>query len=381
MNATTPPTSSYLKLAGIPLLITNEGDGRNNFTAWKPKLLTYLKSEGLYEHIAQPYAKVDAKFNGQVLTSPLIPMKYEPWKEQRGESPEDRVVRRAAWREEVTDYNFSIGQYEKECVNYSKYGQDARQVKFDVDDNKVLAIINATVDPTVAASFPLDPHAHDLWLHLVKTFGTASQLSLSALYRELLTTLMEEGTAPRAKWEYFLRVQAELKGSMFDITLALLQINFLLLFAQIPLYNYVYQKFRALEFKDEIFNEFLTELTITFQDNGGAPTGSTPAMYGRGGVLPPAQPPSTENSNDCHAKVKCAHCSETGHIKENCRKWRQANPKVHVKTVTEPKRNKGDPKASVSGKVAEDVDEGVEGGMACPAVDVPFDDDTAVDGC
>ena len=241
MNATTTSASSYLKLAGIPPLTVNEGDGRTNFTEWRQKLLTYFKSEDLHQHVTKPYAPVDEKFNGQVLTTPTIPSKYEAWDDRAKETPEERTLRRSEWREKVTDYNFAIGQYEQERLNYSKYSREARQAKFDVDDNKVLAIINATVDPKLTVSFPLNPHAYDLWQHLIKTFGTTSQLSLSALYRELLTTLMEEGMAPRTKWEYFLRVQSELKGSTFEIKLALLQINFLLLFAQIPLYNYVYQ--------------------------------------------------------------------------------------------------------------------------------------------
>ena len=97
-------------------------------------------------------------------------------------------------------------------------------------------------------------------------------------------------------------------------------------------------------------------------------------MYGRHGGVPPA----TENSNNCHAKVKCPHCSETGHIKENCRKWRQANPKLHVKVSTEPKRPRdGDKSTDKSDKPTTDV----PGGLAATDDAFPFDEDQAVDGC
>lgn len=381
--------SSTIKREGIPSL-TRQEDGTSTYPQWLAGMEVVLRSHpGLIDHVLKPYAKVDPKFHGALLTLPTAPVKYEPLQPKAGgETDKDFAARRQVHYQNVEFYMLEMKQFEFETQQYLTCGEEARQAKYDLNDNKVKALILATVDPTISASFQPGLHAYDLWTHLAKMFGTTSQLTKGAAYRSLMMKTYEEGQVPQELWDFCLRIQRDLKDSPFEIPLPLLQQIYLLMFAQVDLYSFVYHKFRSIELHTgENFQKLLTELTITFQDNGSRPTGSAPAMFGRSG----AAPPSTTTSNDCHAQVKCPQCAELGHQKENCRKWRQLNPTLHVKTVTEPKHNrqgdkkgskgKGDPKPSVSAKLAADADEDVDAGMAYPESDVPLSGDTAVDGC
>jgi hypothetical protein len=387
-SANSNDSTSSLKRDGIPLL-TRSDDGRTNYQQWSHAIQIVAKSTlGLIQHLTTPYALVDTTFNGVELTLPSPPVKYEPFIAKVKDDTEDKVLKRRTFHHQnVEFYMLEMKQYEFELQQFNTNGEEARQAKYDLNDNKVLSLILATVDPTISASFQPGLHAYELWTYLATTFGTTSQLTKGAVYRELVTGGIEEGQPPQTVWDKCLRTQRDLKGSPFEIPTALLQQIYLLMFAQVELYTFVYQKFRSIELHSgSNFQLLLTELTVTFQDNGGRPTGSTPAMFVRGGA-----PPATKFSNDCHAQVKCPQCNDLGHQKENCRKWRQLHPTLHVKTITEPKHNqskaaygkgKSDGKPSgVDAKLAAEDSEGVACGMAFTESGASFADDTAVDGC
>lgn len=381
-------SSSTIKRDGIPSLTRLTEDGTSTYAQWRAAMEVVLRSHtGLIDHVLKPYETVDPKYHGALLTLPTAPVKYEPLQPKGGrETADEFATRRLDHYKNVEFYMMEMKQFEFETQQFHTCGAVARQAKYDLNDNKVKALILATVDPTISASFQPGLHAYELWTHLTTMFGTTSQLTKGAAYRSLMMKVYEEGQVPQELWDFCLRIQRDLKDSPFEIPLALLQQIYLLMFAQVELYSFVYHKFRSIELHTGTnFQLLLTELTVTFQDNGSRPTGSAPAMFGRGGA---ASPPPTA-SNDCHALVKCPQCAELGHQKENCRKWRQLNPNIHVKTVTEPKhgnkkggKGKGDPKPSVAAKLADtDADEDVDAGVACLASDVPLSDDTAVDGC
>ena len=367
-------TSGLLKL-GIPTLKPNE-DGRSNWKNYEAMFSTMLKSESLEPHITQKYALVSSDYHGVTYVLPHPPAKYEAWEEVVGEAASTRKDRRAHYTEQVMDYKADMEVYTFELSNYQKFGQAARQAKYDLEDHKVIALINATVDPSISATFQHGLHAYDLWAYLKSTFGTTSLLTKGALYRDLMSSGMAEGETPRARWETYLSTQRELHDSPFAIGDALLRLNFMLQFAGIELYGFVYNKYRSVEIqKDNLFEAFLQELTVTFQDNGGRATGSTPGMFGRPGTGKDGSG-GARSSKDCHATIKCQQCGELGHYKQNCREWRRLNPTIHVKIVTEPKR-KGDKSGG---------DTPAPPGGATPAgwADVEFgdvEDDEAVDGC
>jgi len=362
--------SSLLKL-GIPTLKASD-DGRSNYQSYAAMFTTMLRSESLESHITQKYAPVPKDFNGVEYVRPHPPAKYEAWEDVDTEDAATRKARRTSYSERVMDYKVDMEVYTFELANFQKFGQVARQAKYELEDHKVIALINATVDPSISATFQHGLHAYDLWVYLKSTFGTTSLLTKGALYRDLMASGMGEGEAPRVRWETYLSTQRELHGSPFTIGDALLRLNFMLQFAGIDLYAFVYNKYRSVEIQqDALFETFLQELTVTFQDNGGRTTGSTPGMFAK------PDKGKSGDSKDCHATIKCAQCGELGHCKEFCRDWRRMNPKVYVKIVTEAKRkvDKGGAAATSAADAAT-----TPGGWADVNVD-DIEDDEAADGC